>query len=82
MVRYSGGDEGSVLTGLAEGTHYFRIRAVDAEGLPGAWSQPLEARVVFMDRHHLGRFLGLGGLVVILTVGTILHGHFRARSRN
>lgn len=78
FVRYRGRDTGSVLTGLAEGSHYFRLRLVDAAGEAGAWSEPIAAEVVFMDRGHLFWLLSLGGIVATMTMGAIVIGHFRA----
>lgn len=74
-VRYFGRDTGSVLTGLAEGSHFFRIRAVESQ----EWSQPIEIRVEFLAQSRLYLLLGLGGVVVIATISTIIAGHFMTR---
>jgi hypothetical protein len=80
ITRYTGSDPGSVLTGLSEGDHFFRLRLHPASGPPGPWSEPLTVRVSFMDRGRLTLLLTLGGTVVALTVGAILTGHFRTRT--
>lgn len=77
VVRYRGGDPGSVLTGLPEGLHYFRIRNLSAE-TEGEWSAPLEIRVEFVPRRQLFLLLGLGALVVGSTIVTIVAGHLNA----
>ncbi|MEZ5327807.1 MAG: fibronectin type III domain-containing protein [Verrucomicrobiales bacterium] len=71
VERYRGKDTGSVLTGLPEGGHYFRIAA---EGTAD-WSPPLLATVTFFDRDSLKLLLSLGGLVVLATIGAIVGGH-------
>lgn len=80
VMRYRGSDRGSVLTGLPEGTHHFRVRSTAADGASGPWSPTLEAQVTFMDRGQLFLLLALGGIVVLLTAGAILAGHVRARA--
>lgn len=79
LSRYTGSDPGSVITGLPEGQHYFRLRQVNTPAPSGPWSAPLEVRVEFMDRGHLILLLSLGAIVVLLTVGTIITGHYRTR---
>lgn len=78
-VRYRGGDRESVITGLREGDYRFRIRAIDAAGDAGAWSEPLELRVRYLGRGWLFLLLGTGATVAALTVGTIVHGFLRNR---
>jgi len=72
MTRYSGNDAGSVLTGLSEGEHYFRI----GEKGTGEWSEPLEVTVEFVSRRTLFWLLGAGSIVVLATIGAIVVGHF------
>jgi hypothetical protein len=75
ITRYKGMDSGSVITGLPEGTHYFRI----SEQPDGEWSKPLEVKVVFFPRSQLFLILGIGGFVVLATIGTIVIGHFNTK---
>lgn len=77
VTRYSGPDHGSVITGLAEGTYYFRVREMGGGGGSGAWSMPLEVRVEFFSTPLVVTMLFVGFAVVAVTVGAILHGHFR-----
>ncbi len=79
FTRFQGRDEGSVVTGLPEGTHYFRIRTLDTAGEGSAWSEPLVVEVGFMDRGRLFGLLGLGAVVVLLTIGAIVAGFLRHR---
>jgi hypothetical protein len=70
IVRYRGKDSASVITGLAEGTHYFRFKKVDQPG----WSLPLSVKVQFVNHTLLYSLLSLGGAVSLLTVGAIVYG--------
>ncbi|MAS91802.1 MAG: hypothetical protein CMO55_01295 [Verrucomicrobiales bacterium] len=74
-MRYSGPDVGSYLTGLAEGDYFFRVRAKGGE-----WSEPLRAKVTFIDRRVLWILLVSGFVVVAATVGTILTGWRKTES--
>ncbi|MCB1233715.1 MAG: hypothetical protein KDM91_01430 [Verrucomicrobiae bacterium] len=77
VTRYRGTDPGTVLTGLAEGTHYFRLREA---GSP-EWSPPLAVRVAFVPRRRLFAMLAIGFVVAAATVGAIVAGHLRTRNR-
>lgn len=79
-MRYEGTDQSSVLTGLEEGRHYFRLRAAGAA--PGAevLVDPVSLEVKFFPRGKLFVLLGLGALVVVATIGTILIGGVRTRT--
>lgn len=77
VLRYAGADAGSVVTGLPDGAHYFRIRAVDADGRAGPWSEPFEVSIAYMQREKVVRLLAIGGFIVLATVGAILVGQFR-----
>lgn len=80
-LRYEGPDISSVRSGMAEGTHVFRVRIIDSNGEPGPWSQPLTVEVKFMDAGRVRLLLILGGIVVIATVIAILHGHLSHRRK-
>lgn len=77
VSRYSGAETGSVLTGLAEGAYFFRIREVDSKGLSGPWSEPFEVQVAFMERGKVVWLLVSGGIIVLVTAGAVFLGHFR-----
>lgn len=81
VLRYHGADTGSVLTGLPEGAHFFRIRALDADGQGGPWSAPFQVHVSYMERGRLFLFLVTGGVVVALTAGAIMGGHLKTRKK-
>ncbi len=75
LTCYTGPDAGSVVTGLPEGSHYFRLRETGT----AEWSPPLEVTVAFFPRPRLFVLLGLGGIVVAATIGTVIAGHFTTR---
>ena len=81
-VRYQGPNQTSVLTGLAEGDYYFRVRAYDDRDTPGAWSEPLHVQVAFMPRWQVLSWVVAGFTVVAITVVAILYGHFRREEPN
>lgn len=80
--RYTGPDASTVRSGLIEGTHRFRVRALDAEGAAGPWSEPLTVEVRYMDRGRVRLLLVLGAIVVLMTIGAIVHGHLTHRPAN
>ncbi|MEP4048427.1 MAG: fibronectin type III domain-containing protein [Luteolibacter sp.] len=71
-TRYRGTDPASVITGLPEGTHYFRI----ADASTSEWSAPLAMKVEFFPRWKLWLILSIGAGVVLATIGTIVVAHF------
>lgn len=75
-VRYRGDDQSSVLTGLAVGEHFFRIKE---EGKETSWSKVLPVQVEFVDLTLMYFLLGVGGAVSLLTVGAIIHGSRKAK---
>ncbi|MDF1826429.1 MAG: hypothetical protein P1U68_17425 [Verrucomicrobiales bacterium] len=78
VVRYVGLDNSSVLSGLAEGKHYFRVGPKGAE----TRSDVVGVEVKFFRRDHLLWLLGAGGIVVCLTIGTIIGGTMQHRKED
>jgi len=76
-VRYRGGQSATYLTGLAEGSYYYRVKV---EG--GDWSEPLRVEVEFIERGRLFLLLGIGFTVVAVTVAGIVTGSLRSRSES
>ena len=77
VARYTGRDVSSVLSGLAEGDHYFRVGSKDG----GKWSAPVKVTVEFFPRDRLVLLLVLGGVVVLSTIGAILVGYAKTKNR-
>ncbi len=68
-IIYQGTDHGTFLSGLPDGTYYYRLRTAN-----GNWSEPLE---VTIKHHSLPLALILfciGAMVFLLVVGVILKG--------
>jgi hypothetical protein len=75
---YEGPDLGTVVTGLAEGDYFYRVREILGPGSAGEWSAPLTVRVVYPGRGFVSLLMGLGLVVFIATVAAIAIGHTRA----
>jgi hypothetical protein len=72
-LRYRGPHQASMLSGLPDGTHYFRVRSLGKGGQPlASWSKPAS----FVVAHHSRRFaltlFGMGALVFALIVVFLL----------
>ena len=77
--RYQGPDPGSVISGLPEGSHHFRVRHIPVEGAPGEWSNPVEVRVEYMGTIWVITLLIFGAAVFLATLTAIITGHLRTR---
>jgi hypothetical protein len=78
---YRGPDRATVLSGLPDGTYYFRARIWQRGEPVTAWSEPVRAEV---EHHSLARALGLfalGGVVFAATVALILLGRGQTGGR-
>ena len=80
-TRYRGQDQASIRSGLLSGVHDFRVREIDSAGVAGPWSGILTVAVVYIEGGRLKLLLVLGGLVVLATIGAIVHGHFSHHRR-
>ncbi len=80
-LQYGGPDVATFISGLPEGKHYFRIRALadDDTNTPGVWSETLTVEVVFVSRRTVLVLMLTGMLVLILTVGAIVAGSIRMK---
>ena len=76
MSRYKGADSASVITGLPEGIHYFRLSSLDE--FPA--TEPVAITVKFFPRWKLWLILSIGAGVVLTTFGVIIAGHFSNRN--
>lgn len=77
-LRYRGLDRGSVVSGLAEGIYHFRVRAVEAGGPGGGWSEPVSLEVEYMAKPKVVLLLAAGAVVFVATLAALLIGHFRS----
>lgn len=74
---YSGLDERTFLSGLAEGAYFFRVRALDTEARPGEWSEVLALEVKYVARWQVYLLMLIGLLCLTATVFIIIRGSFR-----
>ena len=79
VVRYRGSDSATFISGLAAGTHHFRVRAVGAAGEPGPWSGPVVVEVRYADRRLVTVLMLVGTIVFTATVGVIVKGSLDTR---
>lgn len=73
-LRYEGADLATYVSGLPEGMHYYRVRAVSDQET-GAWSGSMDIKVVFVSRSLVITLFLLGSIVFVATVWAIMHGH-------
>ncbi|MBN2225823.1 MAG: hypothetical protein JW763_00515 [candidate division Zixibacteria bacterium] len=72
-VRYLGPDLASYISGLKDGTYYYRVRVLKG-GHPGDWSRTV---VVTVEHHSLKlafTLFGLGAFVFVATVVVVFSG--------
>ena len=73
--RYIGPDLATYLSGLENGSYYFRVRAVTQEPpTVGPWSDPI---LIEVEHHSLRLAMSLfiiGGVVFLATVVVVVHG--------
>lgn len=79
-IRYRGPDRGSVVSGMAEGGHHFRVRAVKADGTASEWSAPVHVEARYIPKEKVVWLLSMGGLVFVATLTALFAGHFRSLS--
>ncbi len=75
-IVYAGPDRATTLSGKSDGAYYYRVRALSTDDAPASsWSPAYHVEVA---HHALPRallFLGLGAVVFLTTLVTILRGH-------
>lgn len=76
-VLYEGPDRATVITGLLEGTYFYRVRAITGKDDFTPWSEPLEVQVDYPNRQTVGWLIGLGLVVFLATVTAVGVGHRR-----
>lgn len=79
-LRYRGPDRGSVVSGMAEGDRYFRVRAIQADGTAGGWSETVHVKVRYMPRGKVMVLLSLGAVAFVATLTALFAGHFQSTS--
>lgn len=79
MILYRGPDLASFISGLPNGTFYYRVRAMTPDSTRvGDWSEPARVEVTHHSLNLALTLAGLGSLVFLATVGVIVAGSRRA----
>ena len=78
-VLHEGPERSLFVSGLNDGSTYFRVRAIRETGPPGPWSDPLVVEVDYPGRGQVFLLLGVGCLVFLATVAAITTGWIRGR---
>lgn len=71
---YRGTDSASLRSGLADGTYYYRVRAVPSAGSPGSWSPAVSVEVAHHSARRAWGIFATGAVVFLATLGLILLG--------
>lgn len=77
LTYYSGVDVRSFLSGLAEGSYFFRVRSLSEAAGPGMWSEVLAVEVDYVDQWKVFVLMAVGLVCLIATVFIILRGSLR-----
>jgi hypothetical protein len=79
ITYYSGLDNRSFISGLAEGAYFFRVRPLDAEARPGEWSPVLALEVDYVERWQVYLLMLIGLLCLAATITIIVLGSLRSK---
>ncbi len=80
---YKGPDYATFLSGLRNGTYYYRVRIVDHAGNPlSDWSTTVSMVVQHHSLFLAYVLLAVGGFVFLLTVGIVVHGFLTTRDES
>ncbi len=75
LLKYKGPDTASYISGLPNGTYYYRIRTSNTEtGNTSAWSETITLKVQHHSIQLAITLMVVGALVFIATVSVIIHG--------
>jgi len=80
LVRYRGPQMRSFVSGLLEGTWYFRLRSREPGGDWSAWSEPVEVVIEPHDLNLAWTLFGVGAFLVTSIVGFLFVADWRVRA--
>lgn len=81
VAVYTGPDLATFVSGLPEGTHHFRVRAILAGGQPlSRWSDPVRVRVVYQSAALTWGLLVTGAVVFLSTTAVVAYGTLQAEN--
>ena len=78
-VIYQGKDNSTFISGLPQGTTYFRIHSTESNAKP---SKFLEVQVAYPSTNKVILLLIIGTLVFILTLISIVHGYLQTHDQS
>lgn len=73
-IYYRGPDMATYISGLPDGTYYYRVRLQDDTGRISDWSQPIVVEVRHQSLSLAWFLFAVGGLVFGLTVAVVVSG--------
>jgi len=82
VTLYEGRDRRTFISGLAEGSYFFRVRTVVSEIEHGQWSDPVGIQVEYVDRWKVYALMCVGLFCLMATVYMIVCGTLRERKAN
>ncbi len=78
---YRGGDLATQLSGRADGVYHYRVRAHLEDGRVSPWSEVVSVTVDHYPLSWAFGFFGVGALVFVVTLVTIIRGARRGEAR-
>ncbi|MCA9628402.1 MAG: hypothetical protein KC766_12080 [Myxococcales bacterium] len=71
---YRGPDQGRFVSGMLDGSYYYRVRARQGEAAWSTWSEPQELVVTHWSRTRALGLMAVGALVFLAIVFVVLNG--------
>jgi hypothetical protein len=72
---YEGTENGTFVSGLPGGEFFFRVRAIDPDGVAGGWSPSLRVNVRYPSPTLVKTLMTMGAIVFCCTVVVVITGH-------
>ena len=84
VILYRGPDYATFLSGLRNGTYYYRLRAHSKaeDGQVSEWTEPMKVEVKHHSLQLAFTLFGVGAVVFLLTVGIVVRGARMASAQN
>ncbi len=76
---YSGPDQGRYVSGLLDGSYYFRVRARQGDAAWSEWSKPQRLVVTHWPKNRALGLMAVGALVFLATAFVVLRGTAKVR---